>query len=134
MKKATGQPEVGIESFAYQGKKTTAVLVDENTGGTAAGRKGFYGLDVAGKSKALFLIDVSGSMASASSEFPGKTRLDVLKMELKKSLFGGQELSEKSFSRSGGFIIIAFSSTTSCFPAASNKLCHVMSPIWSAQL
>ncbi|MBE6368265.1 MAG: VWA domain-containing protein [Lentisphaerae bacterium] len=87
------------------------------TGGTVAGRKGFYGVEVKATGKVIFIIDISGSMSSSSSEIKGKSRLDVLKMELKKAVFGGEAPNEQTYKRSGGFIIIPFSDNAVRHPA-----------------
>lgn len=86
-------------------------------GGDVSGRKGFYGAEVSEKERSLFIVDVSGSMGSMSREIPGKTSSQVLRMELKKALFGGQAPTEKTYQRRGGFIIIAFDNSTNVFPA-----------------
>ena len=102
---------------------------DPNSSGSAAlasGRKGFYGAPVPHGGKVLFLVDTSGSMASLSSEIPGKTRLEVLKMELKKSLFNGDKPNRISYRKSGGFIIISFSDSHKRYPA--EKLCRYRNP------
>ena len=52
-------------------------------------------------------------------ELPQKNRLDVLKLELLRSIDGNIE--NKS-SRSGGFTILAFHSTTEAFP--KNRVCR----------
>lgn len=82
----------------------------------SAGRKGFYGIASHSKGRVLFIIDTSGSMAGPSGEFPGKSRIDVLKMELKKYIFGGQKLTPASYKRGGSFVIAAFNSSTTFFP------------------
>lgn len=87
------------------------------TGGTTAGRKGFYGVKSKPGGKVIFLVDVSGSMAAPSRELYGKNRLDALKMQLKQSVFGGDVPTEENSKRSGGFIVMPFSSSVQRFPA-----------------
>ena len=86
-----------------------------NVNSHAAGRKGFYGLEAKPSGKVLFLIDTSGSMGAPSSDFTGLSRLEVLKKELAKYIFDGNIPSEKTYKRSGGFILVAFSSNTQLF-------------------
>ena len=94
---------------------------DSASGGTVSGRKGFYGIAVKRNSKAIFIVDISGSMGSSSREFSGKTRLDVLKMELKKAVFGSENYTS-STNRIGGFVILPFSDRTGRFP--DEKICR----------
>lgn len=95
---------------------------DSSPGGTVTGRKGFYGIAVKRKSKAIFIVDVSGSMGSSSREFPGKNRLDVLKMELKKAVFGSDSHTAAAVNRTGGFVIVPFSDRIARFP--DKKICR----------
>ncbi len=104
--------------YAPQGQSATTPVQspDNKTGGSASGRKGFYGVKSKPGGKVIFLVDVSGSMASPSREIPGKNRLDVLKMQLKQEVFGGDAPNEATYKRNGGFIVMPFSDTTLRYP------------------
>ena len=62
----------------------TIFLPVKSTGsGAASGTStGFFGVEVTGS--AIFLLDVSGSMASSSNE--GQSRLELVKLEMEKTL------------------------------------------------
>jgi len=120
-------PPPQIEQLAQQ-QNTTQVktIPTPKTGGTSAGqsgkygkygvaRKGFYGLEIRKNEKILFIVDTSGSMAAPSKELPGKNRLDVLKLELQRSIFEGNKTDRKN----GGFILLSFNSFTTAFPKKS---------------
>jgi len=111
-----------VESLARPLPRSVPRTPVKTTGGSVAGRKGFYGVESSRNGKSIFIVDVSGSMVSPSSEYPGKTRLEVMKMELRKTLFQGQTLTEDSYNRSGGFVIIAFSDNVRIYP--QQKLCR----------
>lgn len=90
--------------------------------GAAEGRRGFYGVDVSDAGRVLFLVDMSGSMGTPSAEEPGKTRIMILKQELKKAICGGPALSETSYRRSGGFLIEGFDHEQIQFP--ESEICR----------
>lgn len=114
-------PPVHIEAIAQEIIPPAPVKLTAHqfTGGAPQGRKGFYGVEVRRTSKVLFIVDCSGSMGSGSSEIPGKTRMDVLKMELEKAVFAGNA----SRSSTGGFSIVKFSNGAEAFPPKKKGLC-----------
>ena len=85
----------------------------KNTGsGSPAGTSsGFFGVEITGSS--LFLLDVSGSMASSGNE--GKSRIDLVKQEMEKTLSSKYKDAQKRKSRDR-FRIVCFSSSFSFFP------------------
>lgn len=85
-------------------------------GGNVTGRKGFYGIATGQSTRAVFIVDTSGSMGSMSRELPDKTRVDVLKIELIKSIFDPKRKSV------GGFVILSFNSGVKRFP--QKNLCR----------
>lgn len=96
-----------VESIAYH---QPAPEVKSGGAGNVAGRKGFYGLETGNSIRSIFIVDTSGSMGAMSSELPGKSRVEVLKMELEKSIFNPKR------PNIGGFIIFAFNSQSRRFP------------------
>ena len=102
-----------VESIACH---QPAPEVKSGSAGNVAGRKGFYGVGTTNSTRSIFIVDTSGSMGSMSSELPGNTRMEVLKLELEKSIFNPQRKSM------GGFIIFAFNSNSRRFP--EKNLCR----------
>ncbi len=87
--------------------------------GAAEGRRGFYGVEVSGTGRVLFLVDISGSMGGPSQEERSKTKMDILQFELRKAICGGPALTEQSYRRSGSFFIIGFDHQQIQFPDAN---------------
>ena len=96
-----------VESLS---RAARAPEIQSGNGGSITGRKGFYGVATAQSTRAIFIVDTSGSMGATSRELPGKTRVDVLKMELKKSIFNSEHKTV------GGFVILSFNSSVKSFP------------------
>ena len=115
------QPPLHIESIAQEVTPPTPVKVVAKiqTGGAPQGRKGFYGVSVKASARVLYIVDCSGSMGAQSQEIPGKTRIDVMKMELKKAIFGNRA----SKYSSGGFSIVKFESNATSYPPKKKGLC-----------
>lgn len=115
------QPPVHIESIAQEviPQVPVKVVAKKFTGGAPQGRKGFYGMKVRKTSRVLFIVDCSDSMGAGSSEIPGKSRMDVLKMELEKAIFA----SNISRSSPGGFSIVKFSNGAEYFPPPQKGMC-----------
>ena len=115
------QPPLHIESIAQEITPPTPVkmVAKVQTGGAPQGRKGFYGVTVRDSSKVLYIVDSSGSMGSGSQELPGKSRIDVLKMELKKAIFSAP----RGRLSTGGFSIVRFDSGAVSYPPKKKGLC-----------
>ncbi|MBO5923084.1 MAG: VWA domain-containing protein, partial [Lentisphaeria bacterium] len=103
--------------------KPIQIAAKPQTGGSPQGRKGFYGVTVNENAKVLFIVDCSGSMGSSSNEIPGKTRLEVMIMELEKAIFNKQ----RSRYSSGAFAIVKFSDGAEQFPPRKKGLCYYSS-------
>lgn len=117
-------PPLHIESIARKVKPVTPtkITAKPQTGGTVAGRKGFYGVDVSAAKRVLFIVDTSGSMTGRSREMPGKNRLDILKMELQKII----RKNAGNSGASGGFSVVSFSTRAKAYPG--NSLCRYSNP------
>ena len=81
------------------------------SGSPAGTSAGFFGVEITGSS--IFLLDISGSMASSSAE--GRSRLDLVKQEMENTLKSKYKdaLKRKSNDR---FRIVCFSSDCIFFP------------------
>ncbi len=117
-------PPLHIESIARKTKPVTPtkITAKPQTGGTVAGRKGFYGVDVNPAKRVLFIVDTSGSMGFSSREDRSKSRMDILKMELLKII----RKNSGNSGASGGFSIVSFSSRASVYP--NKGLCMYSHP------
>ena len=109
-----------VESIATEVTPPTPakIVASPYTGGAVQGRTGFYGVSIRKSSRVLFIVDCSGSMGAHSSEMPGKTRMDVMKMELEKAIFSGNSDRRPT----GSFGIVSFSHHTKKFPDKSSEL------------
>ena len=102
-----------IESISNQ---QAAPKVKSGNAGNVAGHKGFYGVITSNSTRSIFIVDTSSSMGSLSGEVPYKPRVEVLRTELKKSIFNPHR------KNIGGFIIFAFNSDFRRFP--EKNLCR----------
>ncbi len=117
-------PPLHIESIARKVKPITPVKIvaKPQTGGTVAGRKGFYGVDVNQSKRILFILDSSGSMNVSSGEDRKKSRMNILKLEFEKAIMKAA----KNPGASGGFSIVNFSSRAQAYP--NKGLCRYSQP------
>lgn len=117
-------PPLHIEFIARKVKPVTPtkIVAKPQTGGTVAGRKGFYGVDVNQSKRILFIIDSSGSMSFSSREDRTKSRMAILKLELEKAIMKAA----KNPGASGGFSIVSFSDLAKAYPG--NGLCRYSRP------
>lgn len=75
-----------------------------------SGKRGFYGQEVSGSKRIVFLVDLSGSMGSTTQE--GVSRLHVLKRELLQAIRPSKDETPPV----GAFRIIAFESDCRLYP------------------
>ncbi|MBO5723942.1 MAG: VWA domain-containing protein [Lentisphaeria bacterium] len=87
--------------------------------GNAGTSKGFFGVEVGGEDKVIFLLDVSGSMATTTPD-GNSTRLQLVKNEMANSLKSGYRDAENGGKR-GYFRIATFSNDCSFFPEKKTK-------------
>lgn len=81
--------------------------------------KGFFGVEVGGDDRAIFLLDVSASMASSTQD-GSSNRLALVKSEMTNSLKTGHRDAENGGKR-GTFRIVTFSNDCRFFPEKKVK-------------
>ena len=98
--------------------EVATIFIDAPNSGSGSGEgttAGFFGMEISGP--VIFLLDVSGSMASHNAD-GNKSRLQLVKEEMKKTLNSKFAESKKKRNKDH-FRIVTFSSGNSFFPEIS---------------
>lgn len=88
-------------------------------GGKAGTGKGFFGVEVGGDDRTIFLLDISGSMSSSTQD-GATTRLGLVKREMEICLKSGYK-DARNKGGNGIFRIVTFSHQCNFFPADKNR-------------
>lgn len=83
---------------------------------SAEAKKGFFGIEVNGRERAFFILDVSGSMASSTAE--GQSRLELMKNIFAAEIYRLHQAASKTKlqSKRGCFIFASFSDSVKIYP------------------
>jgi len=119
--------DIDIEDITPTLKQQKEAGADRNGSGTiskvisgAEAKKGFFGVEVSGRERAFFILDISGSMGAPTAE--GPSRLDMMKKIFSAELdrLHKATKNERLQSKIGSFVFATFSDNVTVYPHKGN--------------